>query len=67
MKSFDVVTNVLRQRNVCREVQVEEEKCYFEWSANVLVMYPAAYLGEWSTHLLPLLPLFAQPFNTCHY
>ena len=35
--------------------------------ANVLPMSPAAYLGEWFTHLLPLLSLFAQPFNTYQY
>ena len=32
MKSFDVV-NVVSTRNVCREVQVEEEQCSFQWSS----------------------------------
>ena len=53
MKSFDVV-NVLSQRNVCREVPVEEEEtCSFQWSivifldgqADVLLISPAASLG----------------------
>ena len=35
MKSFDVV-NVLSQRNVCREVPVEREKCHFQWSSKCI-------------------------------
>ena len=56
MKSFDVV-NVLSQRNVCREVQVEEKSVTLNGQADVLLISLDAYLGEWSTHLLPLLPL----------
>ena len=35
MKSFDVV-NVLSQRNICREVDVEVMKCFFDASTGLL-------------------------------